>query len=72
MEPWILEILVCPESKAPLVQDGDWLYSTDRETRRRYAIRDGIPNMLIEESEQISEEEFDRLMRKHDRKVNER
>lgn len=72
MEPWILEILVCPESRAPLVQDGDWLYSTDRETRRRYAIRDGIPNMLIEESEQISEEEFDRLMRKHDRKVNER
>ena len=72
MEPWILEILVCPESKAALVQDGDWLYSTDRETRRRYAIRDGIPNMLIEESEQISEEEFDRLMRKHDRKANER
>ncbi len=72
MEPWILEILVCPESKAPLVQDDDWLYSTDRETRRRYAIRDGIPNMLIEESEQISEEEFDRLMRKHDRKANER
>ncbi len=72
MEPWILEILVCPESKAPLVQDGDWLYSTDCGTRRRYAIRDGIPNMLIEESEQISEEEFDRLMRKHDRKANER
>ncbi len=72
MEPWILEILVCPESKAPLVQDGDWLYSTDRETRRRYAIRDGIPNMLVEESEQISEEEFGRLMRKHDRKANER
>lgn len=72
MEPWILEILVCPESRAPLVRDDDWLYSTDRETRRRYAIRDGIPNMLIEESEQISEEEFDRLMRKHDRKVNER
>ena len=72
MEPWILEILVCPESKAPLVQDGDWLYSTDCWTRRRYAIRDGIPNMLIEESEQISEEEFDRLMRKHDRNANER
>ncbi|MHC4089496.1 MAG: hypothetical protein ACYSVY_04315 [Planctomycetota bacterium] len=25
----LLEILVCPQSKASLVQVGDWLYSTD-------------------------------------------
>ncbi|MHC4236445.1 MAG: Trm112 family protein [Planctomycetota bacterium] len=48
----LLEILVCPQSKASLVQVGDWLYSTDPQTRRRYPIRDGIPIMLIDESSQ--------------------
>ena len=58
----LLDILVCPESKAPLVLVGDWLYSTDLETRRRYPIRDGIPIMLIDESETLSTEEFERIM----------
>ncbi len=69
LEPWLLEILVCPESKAPLVREGDWLYSTDPKTRRRYAVEDGIPNMLIEESEVVSEEEFNRVTRKHNKEV---
>ena len=58
----LLEILVCPESKAPLRQVGDWLYSTDPKTRRRYPIRDGIPIMLIEEAETVSPEEFERVL----------
>jgi len=58
----LLEILVCPQSKAPLVQIGDWLYSTDPQTRRRYPIRDGIPIMLIDESEEVLPEEFERIM----------
>lgn len=62
IRPELLEILVCPESKAPLIQVGNWLYSTDPKTRRRYDIRDGIPNMLIDESEVISEEEFKKVM----------
>ena len=62
IRPELLEILVCPESKAPLVQVGSWLYSTDPNTRRRYDIKDGIPNMLIDESEVVSEEEFKKVM----------
>ncbi|MCP4250225.1 MAG: hypothetical protein GY778_24540 [bacterium] len=58
----LLEILVCPESKKPLVLIDEWLYSTDSETRRRYPIRDGIPIMLIEESETVSAEDFQRVM----------
>ncbi|MHC4063287.1 MAG: Trm112 family protein [Planctomycetota bacterium] len=58
----LLEILVCPQSKASLVQVGDWLYSTDPQTRRRYPIRDGIPIMLIDESETVAPEEFERIM----------
>jgi uncharacterized protein YbaR (Trm112 family) len=61
----LLKILVCPESKARLIQVGDWLYSTDPATRRRYPIRDGIPIMLIDESETLSQEEFDRVMAEH-------
>ena len=58
----LLEILVCPQSKAPLRQVGDWLYSTDPKTRRRYPIRDGIPIMLIEEAQTVSPEEFERVL----------
>ncbi len=58
----LLEILVCPKSRASLIQDGDWLYSTDREARLRYAIRDGIPIMLIDEAETVDEAEFDRVV----------
>ncbi len=62
IDPSLLEIMVCPVAHVPLVQVGDWLYSTDRETRRKYAIRDGIPIMLIDESEVADLEEFDRVM----------
>ncbi len=59
----LLRIMVCPISHAPLVQVGDWLYSTDRETRRRYPVRDDIPILLVEESEAVEQEEFDRVMK---------
>ncbi len=61
----LLKILVCPKSKAPLLQIGDWLYSTDAVTRLRYPIRDGIPIMLIDEAEEVCPEEFDRIMAEH-------
>jgi uncharacterized protein YbaR (Trm112 family) len=61
----LLEILVCPLSKAPLVEDGDTLVSTDRKTRRRYKVEDGIPNMLMEESEELTEDAWTEIMKKH-------
>jgi len=60
----LLDILVCPESKAALVQIGDWLYSTDRTTRRRYPVRDGIPILIIDESEVVDQSEYDRVMKR--------
>jgi len=65
IDQWLLDILVCPESKAPLVRDGEWLYSTDPATRRRYALKNGIPEMLIDEAEVVNQEEFSRVMEKH-------
>ena len=58
----LLSILVCPETHAPLVQVGDWLYSTDPATRKRYPIRDGIPIMLIDEAETVDRAEWERIL----------
>jgi uncharacterized protein YbaR (Trm112 family) len=58
----LLRIMVCPIAHAPLVQAGEWLYSTDPRTRRKYPIRDGIPIMLVEESQVAELEEFERVM----------
>lgn len=65
----LLEILVCPESKAELVLVGGHLVSTDPATRRRYSIEDGIPRMLIEESEQLPEAEWKALMAEAGREI---
>ena len=58
----LLRILMCPDSHVPLVQAGEWLYSTDAKTRRKYPIHDGIPVLLIEESQVADPEEFQRVM----------
>ena len=69
IRPELLEILVCPESKAPLVLVGETLVSTDPETRRRYRIEDDIPIMLVDdgESEQLAEDEWRAIMSAHGR-----
>jgi uncharacterized protein YbaR (Trm112 family) len=55
IDPEFLSILVCPDSKKPLVEVEGALVSTDPETRRKYRVEDGIPQLLVEESEQLDE-----------------
>jgi len=67
IEKDLLEILACPESRAPLVayddDAGSWLVSTDAATRRRYRISDdGIPIMLLDESEVLDEDSWRAIM----------
>jgi len=45
----LLSLLVCPMGKAPLRKEGDSLVCSKCGTR--FAIKDDIPNMLIEEAE---------------------
>jgi len=66
----LLEILCCPETKADLVLDGNTLVSVDKNTRRRYRIEEDIPIMLVEESEQLNLEEWERIMKKHGKPIN--
>ncbi|MEH6728358.1 MAG: Trm112 family protein [Hyphomicrobiales bacterium] len=49
----LLELLVCPVSRSPLVLDegGDWLLS--KKARLKFPVRDGIPIMLVDESEPL-------------------
>jgi uncharacterized protein YbaR (Trm112 family) len=61
----LLAILVCPETKAPLVLDGQTLVSTDPNSRRRYRIEDDIPIMLIDESEVLSPVEWQAILDRH-------
>ncbi len=61
----LLEILCCPDTKADLVLEDNYLISTDKNTRRKYRIEDGIPVMLIEESEQLDYETWKEIMKKH-------
>ena len=61
----LLDILCCPETKADLVLDGDFLVSTDKNTRRRYKIENDIPIMLIDESEILDPKAWAAIMKKH-------
>jgi len=62
IDPQLLSIMVCPASHAPLREIDGWLISTDPQSRRRYPIRDGIPVMLVEESEEMTPEDWERTL----------
>ena len=62
LDPKLLEILVCPVSKAPLREVDGALVSTDPETRLRYRIDEGIPVMLVEDAEMMTESDWKAVM----------
>jgi uncharacterized protein YbaR (Trm112 family) len=64
LDPLLLEILACPEDKGPLLyfESEDTLYNP--RLKRRYAIKDGIPVMLIDEAETVDDAEDARLLAK--------
>jgi len=66
LDPQLLEILACPEDKGPLLyfEDESALYNP--RLKRRYAIKDDIPIMLVDEAETVSDEEHERLLAKAD------
>jgi len=61
LDPKLLELLVCPVTKASLTyrKDVDELWC--RASGLAYPIRDGIPVMLEDEARQLSQEERDSL-----------
>jgi uncharacterized protein YbaR (Trm112 family) len=66
LDPRLLEILACPEDKGPLLYFADEAVLYNPRLHRTYAVRDGIPVMLIEEATAVDDAEHDRLVAKAD------
>jgi uncharacterized protein YbaR (Trm112 family) len=64
LDSQLLEILACPEDKGPLLyfESESALYNP--RLKRRYAVRDDIPIMLIDEAETVDDAEHERLLAK--------
>jgi uncharacterized protein YbaR (Trm112 family) len=60
VDPKLLEILVCPVTKGPLVYDREKQELVSRSARLAYPVRDGIPVMLEDEARRLTPEEVER------------
>ena len=61
MDAKLLELLVCPVTKGPLLLDRERQELVSRSARLAYPVRDGIPVMLEGEARTLSDEELERL-----------
>ncbi|MED5388304.1 MAG: Trm112 family protein [Pseudomonadota bacterium] len=61
IDPNLLDILVCPVSKAPLIYDDKAGELKCKASGLAYPVRDGIPVMLEEQARPLSDEELGSL-----------
>ena len=61
IDPRLLEILVCPQSKGPLVYDRENSELLSKKAGLAYPIRDGVPIMLIDEARALTDAEAAKL-----------
>ena len=59
MDPKLLEILVCPVTKGPLVHDKEKQELISKSARLAFPIRDGIPVMLEDEARRLEPSEYE-------------
>jgi len=59
-DPKLLEILVCPATKAPLIYDREKKELISKAAGLAYPIRNGVPIMLVSEARELTDAEFDR------------
>lgn len=55
IDDWLLDILACPKSKAPLRLDSEAGELVCEESGLAYPIRDGIPVLLVDEARVIDQ-----------------
>lgn len=58
MNAKLLEILVCPVTKGPLVYNKQTQELISTSARLAYPVRDGIPVMLEDEARRLQESEY--------------
>lgn len=61
MDAKLLELLVCPVTKGPLIYQRETQELMSRSARLAYPVRDGIPIMLENEARTLSDDELARL-----------
>ncbi|WP_349258103.1 Trm112 family protein [Vitreimonas sp.] len=57
VDPKLLEVLVCPQSRKPLRYDRDRQELISDSARLAYPVRDGVPIMLIDEARELGADE---------------
>ena len=61
MDKRLLDILVCPVTKGPLIYDKAKQELISKSARLAYPIRDGIPVMLEDEARPLESDEVEKL-----------
>lgn len=61
MDKKLLEILVCPVTKGPLIYDKKNQELISKSAKLAYPIKDDIPIMLEDEARELTEEEIEQL-----------
>ena len=57
VDPKLLEVLVCPQTRTPLRYDKQRQELIRDAARLAYPVRDGVPIMLIDEARELGPEE---------------
>jgi len=61
IDPRLLESLVCPQTRGPLVYDRDKGELLSKKALLAFPIRDGVPIMLIDEARTLTDDEAAKL-----------
>lgn len=57
VDPRLLEILVCPQTKGRLLYRREANELVSKSARLAYPVRDGVPIMLVDEARPLTDEE---------------
>ena len=58
IDPTLLDILVCPVARCPLVYDADKNELVSVQARKAYPVREGVPIMLIDEARYLDDSDL--------------
>ena len=56
-DPRLLEVLICPQTRAPLRYDRERQELISERARLAFPVRDGVPIMLIDEARELGADE---------------
>lgn len=56
-DPKLLEVLVCPQTRAPLRYDRERQELISERARLAYPVRDGVPIMIVDEARELGPDE---------------